>query len=159
MTTPGQDLRALFLRQKPADVKLSPSEDLPHVWAAMMEWQQNNSLVTFVAIADGSTSLYFSKSGGIIGAGEHESVRTASRKFLTTVEGFLDAGAFVQRDAPLDVPKGAVSVAVFTYDGLRVARDTETRLEKRESPIWPLFYLMHDVIAKAREVMEKKPGG
>jgi hypothetical protein len=57
------------------------------------------------------------------------------------------------------VAKTAVSFTILTYEGIRVARDTERRLEKRESPIWPLFFMAHDVIAKVREVSQGRSGG
>jgi len=37
---------------------------------------------TLVVLADGTTSLYFSSGGGIIGAGERPEVRKASERFL-----------------------------------------------------------------------------
>jgi hypothetical protein len=151
------DLRGLFLHLTPAEVKLEPTQVLPHVWAAMMEWKLAKGLVSLVAIAEGSTSLYFSTGGGIIGGHSHESVRTANAKFLEAAERFLQAGAFVSRDNPLDAVDGAVNFVVRTFDGMSVARDTQKRIEKRESPLWPLYYLGHDVITALREVTEKKP--
>jgi hypothetical protein len=84
-------------------------------------------------------------------------VRDVSRKFLVLVERFVSAKAFVPRDAPLDTPAGAVSFAVLTYAGLAVARDSEDRLKSKKSPIWPLYFMGHDVISALREASDKPP--
>ena len=155
----GADLRRLLLEAKPADFHLAPTPELPNVWAAMMEMRVNKARVSIVAVAEGSTSMYFDPGGAVIGGGEHASVRDANRKFLALVEQFFAARAFVARDAPLDTPNGAVAFAVFTYSGFAVARDTEERLKSKKSPIWPLFFMGHEVIAALREVNEKQGGG
>ena len=54
------DLRGLFLHLSPTDLRLAPTDALPHVWAAMMEWKMAKGVVSLVTIIDGSTSLYFS---------------------------------------------------------------------------------------------------
>lgn len=146
-------LRATLLRAKPADFGLAATPELPHVWAAMMEMRIGKADVSLVAVADGSTSLYFSTGGGVIGGGEHESVRTANRRLLVVSEKLLPA--FVVRDAPLAVMAGAVSFAVFTYEGLRAARDTEERVQRKKSPLWPAYDVGQEVITALRLATEK----
>lgn len=111
------------------------------------------ALVTLAAVADGTTSLYFSTGGGVIGGGEHESVRAANRKLLAFIETGLDL--FVPIERPLEVMDGSVSFAVLTYEGLRGARDDEKKVEERRSPLWPAFYLGQDVITALRLATEK----
>jgi hypothetical protein len=96
----------------------------------------------------GGTSLYFSTGGGVIGGGEHDSVRAANRKLLLFVDQYLEM--FVPLDAPLPVLDRAVSFAVLTYDGLRGARDEEGRIQKRKSPLWPAYSLGQEVITALR---------
>ena len=141
-------LRAMLLGSKPADLHLTPTTDLPHVWAALMEMPVGENVATLAAVADGTTSMYFSTGGGIIGGSGHESVRDANRKFLLAVDKLLVG--FVAKDEPLKVVPGAISFVVLTYDGIRVARDTEARLSARKSPLWPAFVLGHAVITALR---------
>ena len=149
-------LRKMLLGAKPSDFGLAPTSELPRVWAAMMEWHVNNGVVSLVAVAEGSTSLYFSTGGGIIGGGEHESVRAENHKLLAFIEKSLEM--FVQVDTALPVLKGAVTFAVLTYDGLRGARDKEERMTQRQSPLWPVYYLGQGVITALRLATEKPPG-
>ncbi|TMC05409.1 MAG: hypothetical protein E6J35_03875 [Chloroflexi bacterium] len=149
-------LRAKLLRAKPADFGLAATPELPRVWGAMMEMRIGSADVSLVAVAEGSTSLYFSTGGGVIGGGEHESVRAANRKLLGVIEKLFPA--FVAREAPVPVLNGAVSFAVFTYDGLRAARDTEERLRQKKSPLWPAYYIGQEIITALRLATEKAAG-
>ncbi|TME85934.1 MAG: hypothetical protein E6I44_14675 [Chloroflexi bacterium] len=149
-------LRAKLLRAKPADFGLAATPELPRVWGAMMEMRIGAADASLVVVAEGSTSLYFSTGGGVIGGGEHESVRAANRKLLGVIEKLFPA--FVAREVPVPVLIGAVSFAVFTYDGLRAARDTEERLRDKKSPLWPAYYIGQEIITALRLVTEKSTG-
>ena len=149
-------LRAKLLRAKPADFGLAATPELPRVWGAMMEMRIGAADASLVVVAEGSTSLYFSTGGGVIGGGEHESVRAANRKLLGVIEKLFPA--FVAREVPVPVLIGAVSFAVFTYDGLRAARDTEERLRDKKSPLWPAYYIGQEIITALRLATEKAAG-
>jgi len=149
-------LRAKLLRAKPADFGLAATPELPRVWGAMMEMRIGAADASLVVVAEGSTSLYFSTGGGVIGGGEHESVRAANRKLLGVIEKLFPA--FVAREVPVPVLIGAVSFAVFTYDGLRAARDTEERLRQKKSPLWPAYYIGQEIITALRLATEKAAG-
>jgi len=53
---------------------------------ALMDWGAGGGVATLAAFDDGTVSLYTSTGGGIIGAGSHETVRTAATAFRATVE-------------------------------------------------------------------------
>jgi hypothetical protein len=118
-----------------------------------MEMRMGSALVTLAAVADGTTSLYFSTGGGVIGGGGHESVSSANRKLLAFIETGLDL--FVPIERPLELMDGSVSFAVLTYEGLRGARDEEKKVIDRRSPLWPAYYLGQDVITALRLETEK----
>jgi hypothetical protein len=84
--SPSPDLRALILSTTPDQVGVSPSDALPNVWGVLMEMWLEKTLVTLVSLADGTTSLYFSTGGGIIGAGGHAEVASASNAFIRQAE-------------------------------------------------------------------------
>jgi hypothetical protein len=121
----------------------------------MLELRFMDSIASLVAVAEGSTSLYLSTGGGIIGGGEHEPVRKENRRFLALIEKTFEM--FVPIDAPLPVLQGSVAFAVLTYEGLRGARDTEERMMQQQSPLWPAYYLGHEVIAALRLTVKKPP--
>ena len=148
----------MLLRSKAAAFGFAATPELPNIWAALMELKVRDAKVSLVTVVDGTTSLYFSTGGGMIGGGEHEKVRTANRALLRAVQRFFEAKAFAPQAAALPTLKDAVTFNVLTYDGIVAARDAEKRLLQKESPLWPLYYLGQDVITQLRTATQKKPG-
>jgi hypothetical protein len=67
------------------------------IQCVVMDWNLGGqSVSTLVAFADGTTSLYWSSGGGILGAGEYERVRQAAAQFRSA------AGNVRDRFAPTD---------------------------------------------------------
>jgi hypothetical protein len=118
------------------------------ILALLMETGYEKAVATLVAVADGTTSLYFSTGGGIIGAGAHESVALASRRWLEAGATFLEQLEPVA-DPPLPVPGQTQFVAV-TNDGIRAAVALEEDLGGNRHPLSPLYYAAQEVITQVR---------
>jgi len=122
--------------------------------ALLMETGYPGAVVSLVAIADGTTSLYFSNGGGVIGAGTHDAVRAASARLLEA------AAASAEQMAPAascPLPAlGQVRFHLLTAGGIRAAEAPEQDLGHNRHPLSPLFHLAHAVIAAVRE---HTPGG
>src|SRR5688572_16670054 len=67
---------ALLSREMLRDMPGDPDGD--GIRAVVFDWGMGNGSATLVAFDDGTTSLYFSGGGGIIGAGAHDAVRRAA---------------------------------------------------------------------------------
>ena len=147
------DLRANLLRTTSADLALKPTAELPRVWAAIFDWGMEKGSASIVAVADGSVSMYTSTGGGMIGAGQHDSVRMAAARFLKTVESILDSLDAVQ-DAPLPGANEFALVAL-TYDGMRRGL-VDLRLLRREDPLARAWVAGQDVITALRELQAKQ---
>jgi hypothetical protein len=63
-----------------------PAPDHPSVSGLVVDVPAEGGFATVVALTDGTTSMYTSTGGGIIGAGEHGQVAAATRALLTVVE-------------------------------------------------------------------------
>lgn len=90
-TDPGEMSRRLrdqSLTIGAAEIGLTPSS-ASEVWGALMETGYPKAVATLVALGDGTTSLYFSSGGGIIGAGQNPAVRAASEAFITAASRAL----------------------------------------------------------------------
>ena len=90
---PAETIRGLrqhALTVSAADLGLAPTADRMQVWGVLMETGFPEAVATLVVLGDGTTSLYFSNGGGIIGAGEHDAVRAAARELLSSAEEHLD---------------------------------------------------------------------
>jgi hypothetical protein len=149
-------------RQPPAEVfeglrrqilALTPDQlgdahsDAP-ILALLMETGYQEAVATLVAVADGTTSLYFSNGGGIIGAGEHATVADASRRWLEAGRTFLPALGEVA-DPPLP-DTGMTQFVAVTPHGLRSAVAVEDDLGNNRHALSPFFYAAHDVITQIR---------
>jgi hypothetical protein len=84
------ELRSMVLNLNPKDIGIT-KDNFPHpVFAIVMETGFPEGSFTLSSIADGTTSLYFSSGGGIIGGGEHENVRKASTYLLSGAQHFYE---------------------------------------------------------------------
>ena len=142
-------LREQVFRVEPQELGLTPTTARPHVWGVLMETGYPEAVVTLVAIADGTTSLYFSNGGGILGAGEHESVRAASEMLLEVAEAHL--GSFSAAATPKIPQVGRVRFHVRTFAGTLTAEAGEEDLGEDRHVLSPVFYAAHEVIGAIRE--------
>jgi hypothetical protein len=110
-------LRGQLLSSAPASFGLGPTADLPHVWAVLMDLAVREHHATVVGVADGTTSLYTSVGGGMLGAGELPAVREAASRLLHVAERELDEVPHADA-APLPAP-GHVAFVVLGHDGMR----------------------------------------
>jgi len=96
-----RDLRSLALGLDPASIDVPDGESWTGAAVAAMELNIAGAITTIVAVADGSTSMYLSSGGGVIGAGEHAAVRAVAERFRTVATDLL--GLFV-RTSELPTP-------------------------------------------------------
>jgi hypothetical protein len=145
-------LRSRILELDPAEAGLEPTEDLPNVWGGMMELAYPEGAATIVSLADGTTSMYTSTGGGVIGGGAHDPVVQASRGFLLELEGRLGE---LEEDGDSDLPApGIVAFRALTNSGWRAKRADEGELASGEHPLSSLFAAGHGVITALREATD-----
>ena len=141
-------LRERLFATKPADLRLAPRPSLEHVWGALMELGVKGGSATVVSIADGTTSLYFSSGGGVLGGHAHAEVRKASARLLIRLERAL--GALLPGDpAPLPA-EGQVRFIALTYAGAYVATAGEAELTAGKHALSAVFVAGHEVITQVR---------
>ncbi|HVT40992.1 MAG TPA: hypothetical protein VHE78_18290 [Gemmatimonadaceae bacterium] len=144
----AQQLRNAAISMKPAELGLAPTTALPHVWGLLMETGHPEAVASLAVFAEGTTSLYFSTGGGVIGAGQHERVRSAARAFLASAEENL-ARLSSAASAPLPRP-GRVRFYAQTFDGLLSAEADEQELGLGRHPLSVLFHAGQAVITEVR---------
>jgi hypothetical protein len=149
-----QGLRAQILTLDPAAAGLLHGPDHPVVWGALMETGHPRGTATLVALADGTTSLYFSTGGGIIGGGFHQAVATATRSFLADLEHHLP---MLRPDPDATLPAvGQVVIRALTYTGRMSAEAAEDDLGHGRHQLSPVFHAAHRVIAELRLIEEAR---
>jgi hypothetical protein len=114
-----------------------------------METGYPEAVVTLLATADGTTSLYFSNGGGIIGAGQHASVRSTASTLLHLAA--QHASCMAETDEfPLPT-EGRVRFYLITSGRVLTAEAAELDLGYHRATLSPVFHQAHAVIAAIRE--------
>jgi len=148
-------LRNQILSLDPASIGLRPTTDRPRVWGALMDMgRPNDTWATIVALADGTTSMYTSTGGGIIGAGTRPAVAAASTAWLSTIERHLDLLPEAT-ESPLP-PSGFVAIRALCFGQHRAIEALEDDLGHGQHPAYALFRSAHGVITELRLIDEGK---
>jgi hypothetical protein len=148
-------LRQQILQIRPEDIGISPKPDGP-IFGIVMETGMGKGIATFLCLGDGTVSLYLSTGGGVIGAGEHESVRSAAQTLLqTTNEYARDYIAAASPGALENHPEdGQVHFILLTHSGMHSAVCDEKALAEYQDPFANLFSNCHAVLSEVREATE-----
>jgi hypothetical protein len=147
-------LRSQILSLEPSDAGIEPSGEMPNVWGILMETGYPQAIVTLVSLADGTTSLYFSNGGGMIGGGQHDTVAQASKSFVMAAENYYQQMTLTE-SFPLPAI-GRVKFYVLTYSGIYTIDIDENDLGNRRHELSPLFYYGQEVITQFRQIEEQK---
>src|SRR4051794_28180984 len=119
MTDPAEVIRGLreqVFTISAKEVGIVPATGHMKVWAVVMEFARPGAVVSLVAIADGTTSLYFSNGGGMIGAGKQPAVRRVTEQFIGLVDAKAELLSPVKEHPVPNV--GRVRFYARTFDGL-----------------------------------------
>jgi len=146
------ELRQMSLTTEPSKLNIV-FDGKNQVWGVVMEQLRGATVVSLTCLADGSTSFYFSNGGGIIGMGEHQEPREASKAFISKAADYLE-WATITIEYPL--PSGdEVQFYFRTFKGVYKATTTMSELESGKSSLTPLYASAQDVITQCRLTEQK----
>lgn len=143
------ELRLQMLRATPQDLGLEVSPGEPY--AIVMDIAYPQAVASLVAALSGDASIYFSTGGGVIGGGQHESVRVAAMSLLREAAKHL-AQLATASDGSSYPAAGTVRFYVSTPEGRRFAEVSEQELQEGQHPLSPLYMAGQNVITALRTV-------
>lgn len=146
-------MRERIFALAPRELGLAPGPGHTRVWAVLMETGYAEAVASLLAVVDGTTSIYFSTGGGVIGAGQHDAVRDAAQRFITLVDAQVESFEPTTEHPLPDV--GRVRFYVLTFEGLRTEEAGDDDLGENRHPLSPLFHAGHAVITAVREAEEQ----
>ena len=125
--------------------------------AFVMDWQfAAGQLATLVSFEDGTTSIYFSSGGGVIGAGELPAVKPLAARFRAAFNG-LDSHFRVVNAWPPPPPRNCV----FYYVDRDATRATsplaESELQVESHPLYALAAEAQNLITAIRTSKPEDP--
>ena len=152
-----QNLRNRALNVTTAQLGIDPDPKAP-IHAVIMETGYPQGPATFACFRNGTVSLYLSNGGGVIGGGEHESVREAcDEMFSITNKYATDFIAACEKVSTFPSPgEGEVFFYLVSRDGVYQARCREDALAEQRDPFSALFNNCHAVMAEVRQIEEKR---
>lgn len=144
-------LRTSVLTIRPEQVGLNPGPS--EVWGVLMETSHPEAVVSLVALADGTASLYFSNGGGIIGFGQHPGPQRAAKNFIAFAQLFARYGKPVKT-----YPFPELTFTRFYMlmgDRIVSVEAKEDDLGYGRHALSPLFHKGHELIVEMRALDEK----
>ena len=151
---PYNGLRELALSATPKQVGITASEHPDAIYGVIMDWDFGNGMATLVSFQDGTTSMYLSSGGGIIGGGGHDNVKNEVAKFISLAQTYLDKAT--KTDTTPLPDKGCVKFYLLTSKGKFVAQEKISDIENETSKWFPFFEEGNKVITELRSTTEKK---
>ncbi len=127
------NLRRMILTLDPRRTGMQPTPDLPNAWGVVVDWGTGTGIATFVALADGTGSMYTSTGSGTIGGVGQPTIVEAARRLLLAAEawhGQLDRAA---EFGPPDVHR--CTYWVLTNGGARTATHDSSGPPPGDAPL------------------------
>ena len=129
------------------ELQLAPSPELPNTFGILMEENIGGGGYLLIAFAEGSVSLYFSNGGGVIGAGGHETVLNAAKRWLSAAQKTYDLG----KETTFEPAARQIKFTWRGFAGNRSAVVSEAELKNPSHSLHKLFLAAHSVIAEIRK--------
>jgi len=120
----------------------------------MMELEAGGGVASVTSFADGTTSLYLSTGGGIIGAGTHPQANEESRAFVALAEALIES---LNGEVELgQLPKGHVRFLVRKRQTILAASAAIEDVLQYGNPLRPLFVQGQRVLTLIRLIDEER---
>jgi hypothetical protein len=147
-----RELRNIVLTTKPESLGLQPRGN--DVWGVVMETGYPGAVVSLVALADGTVSMYFSNGGGIIGLGPRPEPHRIGTELITSAQKF-SLQAIATKIFPL--PKVSYTRFYFlTGNGVVSVEAKEDDLGNWRHALSSLFHKAHELISAIRVIDEQR---
>lgn len=147
-----RSMRLQLLTTSPETLGLTPTPRFPKVAAVSMELPMGRVSASLVAACDGTTSLYTTGNFGVVGAGQHESIRALSSAFLDVAQSAYDRGA---KTTDFGYASGdEVRFLLVGYDGVRVVSERIAALNAGTSPEIELWGAGQRLLTQIRVITE-----
>lgn len=128
----------------------APGPDHLEVSGVVVDIPMRGAFATFVALTDGTVSMYMSTGGGTIGAGTHTEVSAAARRLLAAIQRDVDLFTLPVNN---DFPPAGVRFHVLSADRPRTEDMPEEAFWGRgEHPLNAVIAAAHYVITVVRQV-------
>ncbi|HMG88798.1 MAG TPA: hypothetical protein VK589_02025 [Chryseolinea sp.] len=149
-----EELRNMAFSLTPDQLKLELPVDQTTVFGVIMDWEMEGATATTVAYLTGDASLYLSTGGAVIGGGQHENVKIASKQCVSIAQTYLAKSTKTDKQS---LPtKNQVNFYFLTNKGLFVAQEKIENFENNSSSWLGLFEEGNKVLSELRLTSENR---
>jgi hypothetical protein len=149
-------LRNMALTMTPDQLNITEPATGRGVWGSVTDFGTAQGTATLVTFLDGSTSLYYSTGGGIIGSGDtSEDVRKVSQDLLAELD---PCTAQMEARPPQKLPApDSIRFYAHTRNGLLSSAEIpEADLQSSEHPLFPCYAAAQHVLTQVLKTSGKK---
>jgi len=150
----GSILRAQALT---GDLPGLPTDAAGRASLALMDMSMGGGIATVASYVDGTTSMYLSGGGGVIGVGTHPQANAESRAFVAMTEAAIGS-LTVTRDFNTLGP-GQVRFLLRVGDDVYGAECAQSEIVRGEHPFHPLWVQGQRVLTLIRLISEERKDG
>jgi hypothetical protein len=155
MDLPGKTDPAIYpkLRAHALQMRLPNLPD-GAIHSVLMDWPISSGMMTTLAAADGTASIYLSNGGGFLGGGQkYPAIRQAA------INAIVIGGRLWPHFQPASThelpPAGEIFFYIATNEGVHFAGATEAAMRDRTSPLRFLGAVMQEIVTQYRLVYQK----
>ena len=136
----------LLTTSDPDELGLSEEDAGAKTWGVLVDAASGPGVATLVSLRDGTSSLYTTTGGGVLGG---YSAKDDARAVVVEAEKHL---AQMRRTEEFPYPEaGRVKFYVLTPDGVLTAEAGLKELTGKRDELWPLFYAADKVLTRLRQ--------
>lgn len=147
-------LRNRMFHLNPAEVGLSQPPASQHIWAVLVETGYDVGTSTLVCLADGTTSLYYSTGGGMVGSSKYSPVADPAKALVAEAEIHIDHLAPTTDFRLPDI--GEVRIYYLTYEGILTETAAEKDMSSGQHVLSPLYQHAQRTLTQLRLLADKK---
>ena len=145
-----EDLRQVALGAVGAGLEQPPREH-PDVSGIVVDVPSDGEWMTLAALTDGTTSMYTSPGGGLLGAGSIPDVAAATERLLVAAQEHLDR--FTEPDDGTHPAAGVVRFHLLRPDGrARVDVPKDAFWGRVDDPLMPVIAAVQDLVTELSRV-------
>ncbi len=146
-------LRERILSLLPEGVGLSATGQVNQVWGVIIETGYEVGTATLVALADGTTSLYYSTGGGMLGSADYLPLADSSKALVASANLYLS-----QLDKADEIPlpaAGQVRFTFLTFGGKFSTAVDQSSLTAGDHQLSPLYTQSLHTLDQLRVLVDK----
>lgn len=150
---PYEGLRSMALNTSATRLGLDLPKAPTTAYGVIIDMGVGHGTATLVAFSTGDASLYLSTGGGVIGGGQHPSVKRSAIDLIQSVQTSLASfSSTTEFDVP---PSGKVRFYILTNKGILTAIESEDQINSGTLPLSPVWHAGQKLLTEIRMASDK----